>query len=219
MNRKANSEHTHDDRYYTESEINTKLDGKATKYVSKGSSTQPVYINSSGVPTAISYTISKSVPSNAVFTDTWRGIQNNLTSSSTTDSLSAYQGKVLNDKINVIGISYWSGGGKSFFHNGGGWVNTSYGVTIPTGTYIFIVTASVCTTNNTLYDFVTLGVSGMNSYENQCSFNLTANNNNFYVRCTHSFFIDVSAGTYNFAAWTQHARQFNDVEIAALRIR
>ena len=25
MNRKANSEHTHDDRYYTESEINTKL--------------------------------------------------------------------------------------------------------------------------------------------------------------------------------------------------
>ena len=29
--------------------------------------------------------------------DTWRGIQNNLTSTSTTDSLSAYQGKVLND--------------------------------------------------------------------------------------------------------------------------
>ena len=30
-------------------------------------------------------------------TNTWRGIQNNLTSTSTTDSLSAYQGKVLND--------------------------------------------------------------------------------------------------------------------------
>ena len=30
-------------------------------------------------------------------TDTWRGIQNNLTSTSTTDSLSAYQGKLLND--------------------------------------------------------------------------------------------------------------------------
>ena len=28
----------------------------------------------------------------------WRGIRNNLTSTSTTDSLSAYQGKVLNDK-------------------------------------------------------------------------------------------------------------------------
>lgn len=32
-------------------------------------------------------------------TNTWRGIQNNLTSTSTTDSLSAYQGKVLNDKF------------------------------------------------------------------------------------------------------------------------
>lgn len=30
-------------------------------------------------------------------TNTWRGIQNNLTSSSTSDSLSAYQGKVLNE--------------------------------------------------------------------------------------------------------------------------
>lgn len=30
-------------------------------------------------------------------TNTWRGIQNNLTSTSTSDSLSAYQGKVLND--------------------------------------------------------------------------------------------------------------------------
>lgn len=34
-----------------------------------------------------------SVPSD----NTWRGIQNNLTSTSTTDSLSAYQGKLLND--------------------------------------------------------------------------------------------------------------------------
>lgn len=31
-------------------------------------------------------------------TNTWRGIQNNLTSTSTTDSLAAYQGKVLNEK-------------------------------------------------------------------------------------------------------------------------
>lgn len=31
--------------------------------------------------------------------DTWRGIQNNLTSTSTTDSLSAAQGKALNDKL------------------------------------------------------------------------------------------------------------------------
>ena len=42
-------------------------------------------------------TVAKAVPSNAVFTDTntWRGIQNNLTSDSTSDSLSAAQGKAL----------------------------------------------------------------------------------------------------------------------------
>lgn len=45
------------------------------------------------------YTIAKSVPSNADFTNTWRGIQNNLTSTSTTDSLSAAQGKILNESI------------------------------------------------------------------------------------------------------------------------
>lgn len=70
---------------------------------SAGSATQPVYF-SGGKPVACSYTIAKSVPSNAVFTDTntWRGIQNNLTSTSTTDSLAAAQGKALNDKITAI---------------------------------------------------------------------------------------------------------------------
>ena len=32
-------------------------------------------------------------------TNTWRGIQNNLTSTATDQSLSAYQGKLLNEKI------------------------------------------------------------------------------------------------------------------------
>lgn len=76
---------------------------RATKLAAtqKGSVTQPVYISSDGVPTATTYTLGKSVPANALFTDTntWRGIQNNLTSTSTTDSLSAAQGKILNDKF------------------------------------------------------------------------------------------------------------------------
>ena len=61
-----------------------------------GSTTQPVYF-SGGKPVATSYTLAKSVPADAKFTDTntWRGIQNNLTSDSTTDSLSAAQGKAL----------------------------------------------------------------------------------------------------------------------------
>lgn len=43
------------------------------------------------------YSIEKSVPANAIFTDTntWRGIQDNLTSTSVEDSLSANQGKTL----------------------------------------------------------------------------------------------------------------------------
>ncbi len=69
----------------------------ATKLgTSAGSATQPVYFMG-GKPAACTYTLGKSVPSNAVFTDTntWRGIQNNLTSDSTSDSLSAAQGKAL----------------------------------------------------------------------------------------------------------------------------
>ena len=61
---------------------------------SAGSTTQPIYF-SGGKPVACIYTLGKSVPSNAVFTDTWRGIQDNLTSESATDSLSAKQGKAL----------------------------------------------------------------------------------------------------------------------------
>ena len=65
-----------------------------------GSTTQPVYF-SGGKPVAISYTIAKSVPADAKFTDTntWRGIQNNLTSTATDQSLSAAQGKALKDAL------------------------------------------------------------------------------------------------------------------------
>ena len=63
---------------------------------SAGSVTQPVYFKD-GVPVATTYTLNKTVPADAKFTDTntWRGIQNNLTSDSADQSLSAAQGKVL----------------------------------------------------------------------------------------------------------------------------
>lgn len=120
----AASGHTHDDRYYTESEVNTKLanyqpkgnyaaashthnyagsgtaGGSANSAVkldsSAGSATQPVYFKD-GKPVATTYALNKTVPADAKFTDTntWRGIQNNLTSDSTDQSLSAAQGKAL----------------------------------------------------------------------------------------------------------------------------
>ena len=58
--------------------------------VSAGSTSQPVYFKD-GVPTKIDYTIKKSVPSNAVFTDTHNVSSNviNKTASSTADTTSA----------------------------------------------------------------------------------------------------------------------------------
>ena len=47
---------------------------KAVNGTSKGSSTQPTYIDANGVPTAIDYTIESNVPSGAVFTDTKQNI-------------------------------------------------------------------------------------------------------------------------------------------------
>lgn len=55
---------------------------------SAGSATQPVYF-SNGKPVATTYTLGKSVPSNAVFTDTVTPVVNDLTSTSTTSALSA----------------------------------------------------------------------------------------------------------------------------------
>ena len=65
---------------------------------SAGNANTPVYF-SGGKPVALGYTIASSVPANAKFTDTntWRGIQNNLTSTATDQSLSAAQGKALHE--------------------------------------------------------------------------------------------------------------------------
>lgn len=114
----AASGHNHDDRYYTESEMDAKLNGKANAShthnyagsssaggaansanklnTNAGSATQGVYFKD-GVPVAMTYTLGKSVPADAKFTDTdtWRGVQDNLTSTATDQSLSANQGKVL----------------------------------------------------------------------------------------------------------------------------
>ena len=95
LNGKSPTSHTHN--YAGASSAG----GSATSAVkldttTAGSATQPVYFTG-GKPTACTYTLGCSVPSGAKFTDTntWRGIQNNLTSNSTTDSLSAAQGKAL----------------------------------------------------------------------------------------------------------------------------
>lgn len=55
--------------------------------------------NGGNSTTVNGHTVNSDVPANAKFTDTWRGVQNNLTSTATDQSLSAYQGKVLKDLV------------------------------------------------------------------------------------------------------------------------
>lgn len=136
----AASVHTHDDRYYTETEINSKLSGKAESVVlandanlnnittpgfyscgggnsitNKPSGTDAIGLivthNAGGAyytqilttssnsntyrRTCLKGTWSKWTQDKYTDTNTWRGIQDNLTSDSKTDSLSAAQGKAL----------------------------------------------------------------------------------------------------------------------------
>lgn len=138
------SSHTHDDRYYTESEINSKLAAKAVNItldadadlnkiiapgfyncgggnsiLNKPSGVDAIGLivthNSSGSyytqilttssnkntyrRTCLNGTWSAWTQDKYTDTNTWRGIQNNLTSNSTSDSLSAAQGKVLKGLI------------------------------------------------------------------------------------------------------------------------
>lgn len=140
----AASSHTHDDRYYTESEMNTKLSAKSENIVLASDTnlnniTTPGFYSCGGgnkitnKPNNIDaiglivthnasggyYTQILTTSSNAntyrrtclngtwsgwtqdkyTDTNTWRGIQNNLTSDSTSDSLSAAQGKALKGLI------------------------------------------------------------------------------------------------------------------------
>ena len=90
-----------------------------------GGNTQPIYWNGSSF-VSTSYTLAKSVPSDAVFTDTntWRPVQNTLDSTATGDSLSAYQGYLLargyardDTKLPLAGGAMNSGARISF--NGG----------------------------------------------------------------------------------------------------
>lgn len=134
----ASSSHTHDDRYYTETEINSKLNGKAVNItlskVDLNTVKTPGFYNAGGgngctnVPVSDAFGLIVTHNANGEYytqifflvdkntsyrrycnggtwsgwtqdkytdTNTWRGIQNNLTSDSTSDSLSAAQGKAL----------------------------------------------------------------------------------------------------------------------------
>ena len=77
-------------------------------------------------------------------TNTWRGIQNVLTSTSTTDSLSANMGKTLYDKLKDFMTTIYVANNKtSGSINAWGYITDYYSYTPPTG---YTVTASIGTT-------------------------------------------------------------------------
>ena len=80
-------------------------------------------------------TVSKAVPSNAVFTDTntWRGVQDNLTSTATDQSLSANQGKVLKGLIDGKAASNHT---HSYLPLSGGTMTGAISSSLNTGTYL-----------------------------------------------------------------------------------
>lgn len=73
-----------------------KLDGKHLNEIAAAKSTTLAWNTSSTVATIGGNNITVTMPANP---NTWRGIQNNLTSDSTTDSLSAAQGKALKSLV------------------------------------------------------------------------------------------------------------------------
>ena len=80
-------------------------------------------------------TVAKAVPSNAVFTDTntWRGVQDNLTSTATDQSLSANQGKVLKGLIDGKAASNHT---HSYLPLSGGTMTGAISSSLNTGTYL-----------------------------------------------------------------------------------
>lgn len=104
---KANSSHTH-----TKSEVglgnvdNTADANKSVKYAASAGSAPA---NGGDSDTVNGHTVKSDVPDSAKFTDTWRGIQDNLTSESASDSLSANQGRKLNNKLTELDNSKLKG--------------------------------------------------------------------------------------------------------------
>ena len=86
---------------------------KLTNTSNIGNTNQPVYFTTGGVPTAISYTINKSVPSNAVFTDTTyaKGTSSNLVTG-TDQTGKVWDAKTISDYVGsmVTNATHFKGG-------------------------------------------------------------------------------------------------------------
>lgn len=145
IDKKADVGHTHN--YAGSSSAGGSANSAIKLDSSAGSTTQPVYF-SGGKPVAIAYTIGKSVPSNAVFTDT---TYNDVTDSAR-GLMTANDKKKLDALGDVVSIT------KSLKPTTD-WMDTGiYGSSLSTGTYIVQVSVSFSYDGISTYSEIWSGV-------------------------------------------------------------
>ena len=145
IDKKADVGHTHN--YAGSSSAGGSANSAVKLDSSAGSTTQPVYF-SGGKPVAIAYTIGKSVPSNAVFTDT---TYNDVTDSAR-GLMTANDKKKLDALGDVVSIT------KSLKPTTD-WIDTGiYGSSLSTGTYIVQVSVSYSDDGISTYSEIWSGV-------------------------------------------------------------
>lgn len=126
------------------------------------------------------------------------------------------------NKTNMSGTKYFSGGGVTLNTSdgtlaSGAWKDTKCKINIPAGNYLFTVTGRPWH-NSGKYCIVTLGVSGLGSYESRNTFIATSGVPG--MTFTHSFFAYADGGDYNLAVWVTGDVPLTlyDAEIAAIRL-
>lgn len=130
----------------------------ATNNTAIGSATKPVYVDSSGYVNACTNTLEASVPSNAVFTDTWRA--NSSSSEGYVASANGQVNKVW--KTDGAGNPSWGNDPTLSYNTGSNDANGRWTVTIPGITQIYEgLTIRVYLTKTYNSTFNTINVNGL----------------------------------------------------------
>ena len=149
------------------------------KYV-QGSATQPIYFDSNGQPQNTTYTLSKSVPSDAVFTDTTYSAGTGITLSGTEISVTDYSkilknGVTSSNSLSLLGSNVSSGAisilGGEAYNNA-----TAIGSMSEAKSSYSIALGAGAKVSNTASYAIQLGY-GTNNSENSLYVGLSSNNN------------------------------------------
>lgn len=88
------------------SDVASALSGKQDKLTSKGSTTKGVYVDSNGTVQAMTYEVNKTVPSDAVFTDTTYESKSASSGGTATSLVTTGEKYTWNNKVDSVSIGY-----------------------------------------------------------------------------------------------------------------